>query len=74
MNGISRVLQILLKYFNGAIFSTSFVLPLLGVFSVIFTVDLNDSESAKLLFGSSFLNNYLYILSNYTLALLYRYL
>ena len=35
INGISRVLQKLLKYFNGTIISASFVLPLLGVFPVI---------------------------------------
>ena len=53
INGISRVLQKLLKYFNGTIISTSFVLPIAGVFPVIFTLDLNDSESAKLSFDSS---------------------
>ena len=36
INGISRVLQKLLKYFNGTIFSTSFLFPLLGVFYFIF--------------------------------------
>ena len=46
INGISRVLQKLLKYFNGTIILTSFVLPPAGVFPVIFTLDLNDSESA----------------------------
>ena len=53
INGISRVLQKLLKYFNGTIISTCFVFPLAGVFPVIFTLYLNDSESAKLSFGSS---------------------
>ena len=52
INGISRVLQKLLKYFNGTIISISLALPLAGVFPVIFTLDSNDSESAKLLFGS----------------------
>ena len=52
INGISKVLQKLLKYFNGTIISTSFVLPLFGVFPVIFILDLNDSESVKLSFGS----------------------
>ena len=51
IKGISRVLQKLLKYFNGTIISTSFPLPLSGVFPVIFILDLNDSESVKLLFG-----------------------
>ena len=52
-NGISRVLQKVLKYFNGTIVSKFFILPSAGVFPVIFTFYLNDSESAKLLFGSS---------------------
>ena len=45
INGISRVLQ---KLINGTIISTSVVLPLEGVFPVIFTLDLNDSEYVKL--------------------------
>ena len=53
INGISRVLQKLLKYFNGTIILTSFVLPSVGVFPVIFILDLNDSESVKLTLGSS---------------------
>ena len=53
INGISRVLQKLLKYYNGTIIPISFVFPSAGVFPVIFTLDLNDSESAKLSFGSS---------------------
>ena len=52
--GISRVLQKLLKYFNGTIISTPFALPSLGVFPVIFILDLNDSESVKFSFGSIF--------------------
>ena len=55
INAILRVIQKLLKYFFGTIISTSFVLPSAGVFSVIFILDLNDSESVKLLFGSSLL-------------------
>ena len=50
---ISRVLQKLLKDFDGTAISTPFVLPSSGVFSVIFALDLNDSESFKVLFGSS---------------------
>ena len=46
INSISGVLQKLHKYFNGTIILTSFVLPPAGVFPVIFTLDLNDSESA----------------------------
>ena len=42
INGISRVLQKLLKYFNGTIILTSFVLPPAGMLRVIFTLDLND--------------------------------
>ena len=53
INGISNVLQELLKYFNGTIISTSFVFLLFGVFPVIFILDLNYSESVKLSFGSS---------------------
>ena len=53
INSISRVFQKLLKYFNGTIILTSSVLPSLGVFPVIFTVDLNDLECANLSFGSS---------------------
>ena len=45
--------QKLLKYFNDTIISASFVLPLAGVFPVIFTLDIKDLESAKISFGSS---------------------
>ena len=41
---ISRVLQKLLKYFNGTAILTSFVLPLSVFLSIIFTLDRNDSE------------------------------
>ena len=50
---ISRVLQKLLKYFNDKIILASFALPPAGVFPVIFILNLNDSESAKLSFDSS---------------------
>ena len=40
--------------FNGTITSTFFVLASAGFFAVIFIIDLNDSESVKLLLGSSF--------------------
>ena len=56
IKGISNVLQKLLppkKYFSGTIISTSIALPLFGVFPVIFTLDLNDSEFARLSLGSS---------------------
>ena len=53
INSISRVLQKLLKYFNGTIISTSFVLPAAGVFPVIFILDLNDSDCVMLSFRSS---------------------
>ena len=39
INGISRVLQKLLKYFESIIISTSFVLPSSGVFPVIFVLN-----------------------------------
>ena len=48
IKGISRVLQKLLKYFNGTVISTYFSLPAAGVFPVIFILDLNDSKSARL--------------------------
>ena len=48
INGISRVLQKLLKYFNGTIISTFIILTSAGVFSVIFILNLNDSASFKL--------------------------
>ena len=44
--------QKLLKHFNGTIISTSFVLPSGGVFPVTFILDLSDSGSFKLSFGS----------------------
>ena len=50
---ISRVLQKLLKYINGTAVLTSFVLPAAGVFPVILILNLNDSESTILSFGSS---------------------
>ena len=55
---ISSVFQKLLKYFNGTIISTSFVLPSLGVFPVIFTLDLNDLQSVKLPFRLSLYYDY----------------
>ena len=48
INGISRALQKLLKYFNVTAISTSLVLPLAGIFPVIFILDLNDLESSRL--------------------------
>ena len=39
------MLQKLLSYFNSTATSKSFILLLLGVFPVIFTFDLNDSEA-----------------------------
>ena len=38
---------------NSTIISKSFLLPLEGVFPVIFILDLNDSESVKLSFDLS---------------------
>ena len=52
INGISTVLQKLLKYFNGTGISTFFVLSLLGVFPVVLIWDLSDSDSVRLSFGS----------------------
>ena len=53
ISGISRVLQKLLKYCIGTTVLTFFLLSLLGVLRVIFPSDLNNSESAQLLFRSS---------------------
>ena len=52
-NGISRVHQKLLKHFNGTAISTFFLLSLLGVFPVIFILDMNDSGFVILSFGLS---------------------
>ena len=52
INGISRVLQKLLKCFNGAAISTFFVLPASGVLHVIFLYS-NDSDHVMLSLGSS---------------------
>ena len=52
INGISRVLQKLLKYFNGKIISTSFIFPS-AVFPVIFILDFYDSDRVILSLGSS---------------------
>ena len=51
INGLSRFSK---NYLNISIsnISTFFVLPPAGVFPVISLLDLNDSESAKLSFGS----------------------
>ena len=53
INRILRALLKLLKYFNGTAISTFFVLHSAGLLPVIFILDLNDSESVKLLFGLS---------------------
>ena len=47
IKGISRVLQKLFKYL------ASVVLPAAGVFLIIFTLALNDSEFVSVAFGSS---------------------
>ena len=53
INSISRVLQKLLKYFNGTTISRFFVLPSEGVLPVILILDLNDSYCVTLSFGRS---------------------
>ena len=53
INDSPRVLQKLLKYFNGTTISIYLAFPPSGVFPVIFILDLNDLESAKLPLGSS---------------------
>ena len=52
INGILRFLPKLLKYFNGTIISNFFFISRSRSFSYYFFLDLNDSESAKLSFGS----------------------
>ena len=42
INGISKVLQNLLKYFNGIDILTSFTLSAAGFFLIILILDLND--------------------------------
>ena len=53
INGISRVLQKLLKYFNGTAISAFFLSSLLGVFPVILILYLNESDSCIVLAGTS---------------------
>ena len=53
IKSISRVLQKLLKYFNGTAISISFVLPSAGFFPGILILILNDSEFTISSFGSS---------------------
>ena len=53
IKGISRVLQKLIKYFNGTAILTSFVLHAAGVLPVTFVLNLNDSEFVKVAFRSS---------------------
>ena len=54
ISGVSRVLQKLLKYFNGDLISTYFVLPAVGLFPVIFALHLNDSESFTAVLSASY--------------------
>ena len=56
INGTSRVLQILFKYFNGTAISTSFVLPLVGIVVAAIFV-LNYSESIRFLSSPSLAAN-----------------
>ena len=51
INDTSRVLQNLFKYYNGTTILTFFVLSV--VFPVFLFLDLNDSDSVILSFGSS---------------------
>ena len=50
IKGILIVTQKLLKWFYCAVSSTPFLLPLSGVFPVIFILDLNDPESVTAIF------------------------
>ena len=42
INGIAKLIQNILKYFNDNAISTSFMLPVSGVSSVILALSLND--------------------------------
>ena len=52
LNGISRVLQKLFRYINGTAIST-FAVPALTLLFSSFDLNLNDSQSDMLSFGSS---------------------
>ena len=52
INSISRVLQKLVKNFNGTPISTYFVFPATGAFPVTSILHLNDSGRIILSFGS----------------------
>ena len=73
IKGISRVLEKLFKYFSGTVIFV-FIIPWPLVLFRNFNLDLNDSASVILLFGSSLINfqmffdNYHYILLHYTYA------
>ena len=53
INSISRVLQKLLKYFNGTDILTFFVFPATRVFPDILVLYLNGSDQVIISFGSS---------------------
>ena len=53
INGILRVLEKLLKYFNRTAISKIFLLSASGAFPAILNLNLNDSDSAILAFFSS---------------------
>ena len=53
INSISKVLQKLLQYFNGTVILTPFALLPAEVLPVIFTLDLNNLEPARLPSGWS---------------------
>ena len=48
INGISRVLRKVLKYFNRTIVLLSYVLPPAGVLPIIFSLNIFYSEPVKL--------------------------
>ena len=52
ISSITRVFQIFLKYFNGTALFTYFASLSLGVFLVIFTLNLYGAETVKIAFGS----------------------
>ena len=72
VKGVSRVLQKLLKYFNGTVSSTFFVLPATGAFPVILILDwLIQMHQLAHFYNIAinflmFLSNYCCIQLNYT--------
>ena len=63
IKGISKVVQKLLKYFNGTIISTSCILPSSQVWPVIFVLKLNESVALAPLKSTIFLSSFTAVIS-----------